>query len=341
MYASGLFPDLGLIDTAVNISLVRKVFPVLGNQDAVDLLIGYAAFCKEKEDRKMRRAFLNRSARLKFFPLTGSPLLVSAVDPLRSPPSKSAERCTPLVTLTKDHIASSLQERYANFPRVMPTEILTLYTDLSYQLRSRWSFVSSLAKVLGSDAARKWPLFVRGYTSFFERPQLELYLQRHSAIKIPVRHIIRFRFNQHRLIVSLIDWPTNSTHFFISTGLFTRYFDGRKSLRKNKSMKTLMIRFLRKLLVVLGMRNVSIYTSGVPLYLDNLLTTLFRPLAHPFLNPFSGETVDESVGDRININISLIRFLRYKPFGYQKTKKRGRIKRKIRRKLTRLGGLLD
>jgi len=137
MYASGLFPDLGLIDTAVNISLVRKVFPVLGNQDAVDLLIGYAAFCKEKEDRKMRRAFLNRSARLKFFPLTGSPLLVSAVDPLRSPPSKSAERCTPLVTLTKDHIASSLQERYANFPRVMPTEILTLYTDLSYQLRSR------------------------------------------------------------------------------------------------------------------------------------------------------------------------------------------------------------
>ena len=336
MYALGVLPQ----NTTDNLLRVRKTFTILTVRDASDLLQGYINFCLAKEQRVARRAARNRINPLKFS-LPFKKMLSLGVANRASSSFKLVEGYIPTANLTKDYVASSLQSRYANFTRSLPTPILELYFALSTRLRSNWSFLSHTANVLGNDVASKWPTFVGSYASFFMLPRLEFYLQKHKAQPKPVRHLIRLRFNQHRLVVSLVDRPTNATHFFISTGLFTKYFEGRKSLRKNKTMKTLMVRFLRKLLVILGIREIILHSRGVPLYLDNLLTTLFRPLAHPFPNPFSGETVDEVLDGRTNLNISSIIFQNPKPFGYQPTKKRGRIKRKIRRKLTRLGGLVD
>lgn len=336
MYSLGVIPQ----NNADNLLRVRKTLTILTARDASDLLQGYINFCLAKAERIARRAARNRTNLLKFS-LPFEKMLSLGVENRKSSSFKLVEGYTPTTNLTKDYVASSLQTRYANFTRSLPTPVLELYFVLSARLRSNWAFLSHTANVLGKDVASKWPTFVGSYASFFMLPRLEFYLQKHKAQPKPVRHLIRLRFNQHRLVVSLVDRPTNSTHFFISTGLFTKYFEGRKSLRKNKTMKTLMVRFLRKLLVILGIREIILHSRGVPLYLDNLLTTLFRPLAHPFPNPFSGETVDEVSGGRTNLNISSIIFQNPKPFGYQPTKKRGRIKRKIRRKLTRLGGLVD
>jgi hypothetical protein len=149
------------------------------------------------------------------------------------------------------------------------------------------------------------------------------------------------RFNQHRLIVALADNKTRRTHFFLSTGLLLKYFQGRKAIKKNKAMKLLMIRFLRKILILLRLRNIVLMVRGVPLYLELLLSMLFKPLSHLFIDPFTGELIDEIQKTKNYLNFSTVIFTRPKPFGYQKTKKRGRVKRKIRRKLVKVNSVID
>ena len=106
-------------------------------------------------------------------------------------------------------------------------------------------------------------------------------------------------------------------------------------------MKLLMARFMRKILIVLGLKHVEIIARGVPLFLELFLTMLFRPLAHPFVDPSSGLRIDETQNEPHNINIKAVQFSYPKPYGYLKQKKKGRIKRKIRRKLTRLNRIID
>ena len=106
-------------------------------------------------------------------------------------------------------------------------------------------------------------------------------------------------------------------------------------------MKILMVKFLRKLLLVLKLKNVIVLSRGVPVYLELLLSTLFRPLSHPFTDPIVGSIIDETQDEKNNINVSSIMFINIKPFGSQKAKKKGRVKRKIRRKLVRLNSVID
>jgi hypothetical protein len=149
------------------------------------------------------------------------------------------------------------------------------------------------------------------------------------------------RFNKHRLIIALADEKKHNMHFFLSTGLLLKHFQRKKSIKKNKSMKLLMARFLRKLLILLRLRNIVLRIRGVPLYLDIMLAMLFRPLSHFLTDPFTGEEVDEIQEKKRKLNFSTIVFSRFKPFGYQKEKKMGRVKRKIRRKLVKLNSVID
>lgn len=162
-----------------------------------------------------------------------------------------------------------------------------------------------------------------------------------------MEHTLRFRFNKARLHIIFEDSLDHRTHFFTTPGLFIRYFQGKKSLKKNKALKYLMARFLRKVLLVLKLESVGLITKGVPVHLERILNALFKPLSHPFKNPLTGDVINESdLGagqspSSAGVNISSITFLAPKPFSYQKTRKRGRVKRKIRRKLVRLNKVID
>ena len=192
-----------------------------------------------------------------------------------------------------------------------------------------------------------WTSLTGLYSSFTLFPQTDLYYKIHSAERKVIEHILRFRFNNSRLHIILEDSKVHQTHFFTTPGLFIRYFQGKKSLKKSKALKYLMARFLRKMLLVLNLESVGVITKGVPVHLDQLLTAIFKPLSHPFTNPLTGEIINESDSTtrrkpkRGNVGISSITFLAPKPFSYQKTRKRGRIKRKIQRRLVRLNKVID
>ena len=189
-----------------------------------------------------------------------------------------------------------------------------------------------------------WTQLLKVYLGYSFLPRLDLYSRLHKSRKIEVKHFLRFRFTYTRLFVVLEDENLSRTHFFVSPGLFIKYFQGRKSLKKNKAMRFLMMRFLRKILLSLSLKSVGIITRGVPLHIESMITSLFRPLSHPFKNPLTDTTINETVQGKIvqsNIFIESILFLSSQPHFFQKTRKRGRIKRKIRRKIVRVTGLID
>lgn len=107
-------------------------------------------------------------------------------------------------------------------------------------------------------------------------------------------------------------------------------------------MKFLLMKFLRKLLVILRLTNVVLHFRGVPVLLDLLLQFLYQPISHPMRDPLTGRLIDET-GKRSarDLKITEITFVHPKPFGYLKTRKRGRIKRKIRRKIIRSSQVVD
>ena len=203
---------------------------------------------------------------------------------------------------------------------------------------------SSVIQHVATAWSRSWSFLVESYLTYSHLPRLDLYLRLKMSQKRDSEHFLRFRFKYNRLFVVFENGKDKQTQFFVTPGLFIKYFQSKKSLKKNKAMKFLMMRFLRKILLSLKVPSVGIITRGVPLHISSLITSLFRPLSHPFLNPLTSEVINETVQGRAvhsNISISSILFLAAKPKYFQKTRKRGRIKRKIRRKIVRSANLVD
>ena len=97
-----------------------------------------------------------------------------------------------------------------------------------------------------------------------------------------------------------------------------------------------MARFARKMIILLGSRNLSLRVRGLPVMLETLVSTLFSPMRHPFASPLTGILVDEVDQIGATLFISSLSFVNIKPFGFTKVRLKGRIKRKVRRRLYRL-----
>ena len=238
-------------------------------------------------------------------------------------------------------VAEVLRRRYGNFTFSIQATLAPYYSFMGSRLSGLANCTPTLYPSFQIQLLAQWARFAHAYTTFFLLPHVELFTRRKGADPKPSLYSLRFRFNRHRFVITLSDTSSNTTYFFISTGLFSKFFQHRKSLRKNKATKILMVRFLRKVLLILNIDQLQFISSGVPLFLDKLLSTLYRQLPHPFTNPFTGSVIDESTTRNFNLNISKLFFHKSRPFGYLPTKKRGRVKRKIRRKLVRAGGLID
>ena len=264
----------------------------------------------------------------------------------------SANVCASSV-ISKGYVIKYLERSYIGIKDSLSRLIKSWVSQYRLLCLSSESFLLSYTSVPGLSHIlypawlSAWTSLTGLYSSFTLFPQTDLYYKIHSAQRKVIEHILRFRFNNSRLHIVLEDSKVHQTHFFTTPGLFIRYFQGKKSLKKSKALKYLMARFLRKMLLVLNLESVGVITKGVPVNLDQLLTAIFKPLSHPFTNPLNGEIINESDSTtrqkpkRGNVGISSITFLAPKPFSYQKTRKRGRIKRKIQRKLVRLNKVID
>jgi hypothetical protein len=102
-----------------------------------------------------------------------------------------------------------------------------------------------------------------------------------------------------------------------------------------------MMRYIKKLLSVVQIFNVTFVVKNPPFYLNKLLTVFNLPFISPFLNPLTNKSFDETSPDYGNIKFKYFFFINSKSYTFSKVKKRGRIKRKIRRKLILKNRIID
>ena len=112
--------------------------------------------------------------------------------------------------------------------------------------------------------------------SFSRLPQTEFYLKLHAAEANIAEYTVRFRFNRSRLVVAFESSFEKEQYLFLSPGLFLKYFQRQKSLKKQNIMRVLMMRFLRKLLLSLRLKSINVCAKGTPIKLEMLLKMIMK-----------------------------------------------------------------
>lgn len=125
-----------------------------------------------------------------------------------------------------------------------------------------------------------------------------------------------------------------------SLGLFARMLNKGKSFIRNKSVYLMSAMFIRKLLIYSSIRQITVFVKRQPLYLNEILSTLFKPVINLYKHPFNNKIIDEKSAG-ISFKFLNIIFMQNKNYTNYKTRKRGRLKRRIMKRLIKVNNVLD
>jgi hypothetical protein len=96
------------------------------------------------------------------------------------------------------------------------------------------------------------------------------------------------------------------------------------------------------MLLYTSLSNLVLIIKRTPMYLQEILSLISNPVSNLYNDPFNinKEEVNESVITN-NFNFKNIIFITTKPYGPVKIKNKGRLKRKISKKLILIGRVTD
>ena len=173
------------------------------------------------------------------------------------------------------------------------------------------------------------------------------------SIYIDIFFFIKFIKSKKRLIYFLIlsfkkkklyinfKNINKKNYLSLSTGLFIKFFEKRKSIKKNKAIKLLMAKYLRKLFIISKIKNIILIIKKTPIFISEIVNFFNLPIAHKFLNPIEQKIIEELPNDSLNIKFLYFIFSENKNFSKNKLAQKGRIKRKILRKVTFENKIVD
>jgi len=179
------------------------------------------------------------------------------------------------------------------------------------------------------------------YNFFLNSIYLDIfYFSKFLKIKNKIVFFLIMSFKKKKLYINLQNIKKKN-YISISTGLFIKFFEKRKSIKKNKAIKLLMAKYLRKLFIISKIMNVVMLIKKTPLFINELVNFLNLPIAHKFLNPIDQKIIDESSNKKLTIKFLYFIFSENKNFSKNKLPQKGRIKRKILRKVTFENKIVD
>jgi hypothetical protein len=132
-------------------------------------------------------------------------------------------------------------------------------------------------------------------------------------------------------------------YFSLSVGLFLKFLNGKKAFKKGKLIKLLLMKYVRKLLIVSEIRDLVVFTKRTPVFFTELCNSLISPIIRPFFNPFTNFMYDDTKlnSSKPKLRIKQIFFYQPKSFGSMKGPRKGRLKRKIMRRIIRTNRVCD
>ena len=179
------------------------------------------------------------------------------------------------------------------------------------------------------------------YNFFLNSIYLDIfYFSKFLKTKNKIVFFLIMSFKKKKLYINLQNIKKKN-YISISTGLFIKFFEKRKSIKKNKAIKLLMAKYLRKLFIISKITNIVMLIKKTPLFINELVNFLNLPIAHKFLNPIDQKVIDESSNKKLTIKFLYFIFSENKNFSKNKLPQKGRIKRKILRKVTFENKIVD
>jgi hypothetical protein len=130
-----------------------------------------------------------------------------------------------------------------------------------------------------------------------------------------------FNFKKNRFFINLLNC-LNKNYLSLSNGLFIKYFDFKKSLKKKKLLKLLLLKYLRKLFLILKINQFNLFIKSAGFFLNEFLTLLTQPSEKTFLNPLTKKTITDDRKLIKTFNFSYIFFLNTKNYSFLKLKKK-------------------
>lgn len=166
------------------------------------------------------------------------------------------------------------------------------------------------------------------------------YIRENDKLMYTNNYLMYFNFNKTRMYINIHKgYKTN--YLSLSVGLFLKFLKNKRSLKKTKTLKVLLIKYLRKLCIITNFKYFDLHVRRVPLYLQELVRLLMKPLSHPFVNPFNNKTIDETRGHIFTFKFRTVIFNKNKPYFLPKVRKKGRVKRKITKRIVKMNSLVD
>ena len=152
---------------------------------------------------------------------------------------------------------------------------------------------------------------------------------------------LRLYFKLTRFQVNLESTSPKYNIISLSPGvIFAKFFE-KKGLRNRRQTQTILMRFLRKSLIFLNISNLNLIVRGLPFNLAQLIKVLATPISYSVSNPLRQGEIFTDTASRFNLQIWLVHFTKTSFFGKTKLKKKGRLKRKVARKIIMNNKLTD
>ena len=154
--------------------------------------------------------------------------------------------------------------------------------------------------------------------------------------------ILNLNFTRGKFFPSVRSFFKGNVFVTLSLGLFWKYFMKPKCFKKSKTMYLTAASFLRKILLYCSLTHVYLYVNRTPRYFNEILAKLNEPSISVYNHPLIEQPV-EVVEQELPVNFvfSALMFFGNKKYGLLKPRKRGRLKRKIFRRLVAANRVLD
>nr|QPL15918.1 hypothetical protein [Strombidium sp.] len=179
------------------------------------------------------------------------------------------------------------------------------------------------------------------YYSRFILVEFLRYKQTANLLFKHTRKILQLNFLRYRFFPKIYDYLTNYQYINLSLGMMSWRYKNKKSFKKNKLVYLLLANFLRKILLYSGIKSYILVIKKIPVYYKEIINSLLNPVIAPYEHPFEIGNILEEKNIKNPFWFSYILFYNNKPYGKLKLKKKGRLKRKISKKITMINRIVD
>lgn len=204
------------------------------------------------------------------------------------------------------------------------------------------NFVIKANKLYNKYLQQKFSFF---FNFFFFYNAYLLYLKinsLHFIKKLKKKSIfynLIFTFKKNKFFVNFHD-KLKRNYLFLSSGFFIKNFEKKKLYKKSKIIRILMYKYLRKVFLLIKIPNTIVTLKKNPIFLLEFLNIFHQEIPHKFREPLTLREISDS-NDKLLTNITYFIFLNNKSYVKFKQKKKGRVKRKIFRKIVLRNNITD